>query len=96
MTEEQIREKKYNEENELENEKLDLRSMINSILTYQDASLSELRANRYIKDYESKMPLDIFQEVIKEQYEYFKNHAIVHENVYTDSEGITYNNVVWK
>lgn len=96
MTEEQIREKKHNEKNELEINKLDLRNMINSVLTYQDVSLSQLRTNRYIKSYESEMPLEVFQEVTKEQYEYFKNHAIIHYNVYTDSEGVTYNNVEWK
>ena len=67
------------------------RSMIMSCLIYgwDKDHFYEKHAQRYA----SELGVEKVKEIWEDQYNYFKNHCRVNHNVYTDSEGCTYNSV---
>lgn len=79
------------EQNQLRRE-LQCRDMINSILCYKGKE--NLMNNEYIDDYINDLGYDIVKCLCDEQIADFEK-AIVKENVHTDSEGISYNSIIW-
>jgi hypothetical protein len=79
------------EQEQLKNE-LWCREMINSILCYDGPR--NIMSNRYLYDYIKKLGIDTVQRLCDEQIEDF-NKAVVRRNVCTDSEGVSYNSIIW-
>jgi hypothetical protein len=79
------------EQNQL-NKELQCRDMINSVLCYKGKE--NIMNNEYINDYIDDLGHDIVQRLCDEQIADFEN-ATVKENVHTDSEGISYNSIIW-
>ena len=73
-------------------ETLDCRDMINSILCYQ--GMNNITENRYLKKYFDSLGTIIVSQLINEQIQDVSKSQIV-KNVYTDSEGCSYNNIIW-
>lgn len=79
-----------------------LRSMIMSCLIYGEDiftsvcinACSEYYHRPYADEYIDKLGYDRVMEIYNNQKEYFDTKCIVHKNVYTDSEGVTYNSLV--
>ena len=79
------------EEKQIDRE-LSCREMINSILCYDGKE--EILKDWYLKKYIDELGLETVQRLCDEQVADFEN-AIVKRNVFTDSEGINYNSVIW-
>ena len=79
------------EQNQLRRE-LQCRDMINSILCYKGKE--NLMNNEYIADYIDDLGHDIVKRLCYEQIADFENATVKH-NVHTDSEGISYNSIIW-
>jgi hypothetical protein len=71
---------------------LSCRDMINSILCYDGKK--DVIKNRYLYDYIKELGVDVVQRLIDEQIEDF-DKATVLRGVHTDSEGISYNSIIW-
>ena len=67
------------------------RSMIMSCLIYGNGR--DYFMNKYAQKYASELGQERVEEIWEDQENYFKNHCRVNYNVYTDSEGCTYNSV---
>ena len=90
--------KKY----ELRSKELDCISMINSILAYQGAGMTDAEAvmqmeerayYNYLADYVKLLGRDKVVALIQGQINSIER---VRHGVYRDSEGCTYNSIVWK
>lgn len=88
-------------------EELECRSMINSILCYcgglewawrdftkKRKSFPWMPARSYADDYIDVLGEDKVKKLFDEQKDYFENHVTIKRNVYTDSEGCSYNSLV--
>lgn len=81
---------------------LDCRNMINSCLTYGSIKTfweecpwrfgDKSYAAPYIRD----LGMERVKEIAADQEADFHNRATVKSCVYTDSEGLTYNSVIWR
>ena len=87
---------------ELRSKELDCIGMINSILAYQGRGMTdgeevmqseEHRYHNYLADYVKLLGRDRVVELIQAQINDIK---FVARNVYTDSEGCTYNSIIWR
>ena len=79
-------------EQELLSESLSCRSMINSILCYHGAK--DIMQNPYLQKYfETLGPINVAK-LANEQIEDFSKAKVL-TNVYTDSEGLSYNSIIW-
>lgn len=67
------------------------RSMIMSCLIYGDGR--DYFMNKYAHHYIAVLGKKRVEEIWEDQENYFKNHCRVNHDVYTDSEGCTYNSV---
>ena len=76
------------EEKQLDKE-LSCRKMINSCLCYETDFLN----SEYCKDYIKELGMKRVKELYNEQLEHFNNCILLY-NVYEDSEGVTYNNII--
>lgn len=67
------------------------RSMIMSCLVYGYSRdyFYKNHANKFV----AELGVERVEEILEDQYDYFINHCRVNHNVYTDSEGCTYNSV---
>ena len=76
-----------------------MRSMIVSIYCYD--GVGRLREcadghwDSYLLDYVSFFGQARAKEILHDQTVYMVEHATIHRNVYTDSEGCTYNSIDW-
>ena len=84
--------KKSKEISEQERTELSLKSMLLSCYVYGGLEKTDRNYEQYIKPYEGKLPIEVFNEVYNEQVEYLKGFE-VKTNVYTDSEGLNYNSL---
>jgi len=92
----------WTKEDEILEEELSCRSMINSMLIYGDSTEEgSYNYNKYLKPYTEKgtwhdglITKNRLDELIAEQKKDFEK-AIVQRNVYTDSEGCSYNSCHW-
>lgn len=90
------------DEQELELKELSLRSMIMSCLIYGENiftsvcinACSEYYHRPYADEYIDILGYDRVMEVYNDQKHYFDTKCEVKKNVYTDSEGLTYNSLV--
>ncbi len=75
-----------------EYKELSLKKMINSCFAYGGYKKGSYNFNRYIKSNETnfKNP-EIFEQVYNEQVAFLEKNASVISGVYTDNEGVTYN-----
>jgi hypothetical protein len=71
---------------------LSLKSMLISCFTYGGIERDKWNFERYISPYIDKLGIELFNEVYAEQGEFFKKCEVI-PNVYTDSEGLTYNSL---
>ena len=79
-------------EQELLSESLSCRSMINSILCYHGAK--DIMQNPYLQKYfETLGPITVAK-LANEQIEDFSKAKVL-TDVYTDSEGLSYNSIIW-
>jgi hypothetical protein len=67
------------------------RSMIMSCLIYGYGR--DYFYKNHAQRYEAVLGQERVEEIWEDQYDYFINHCKVNHNVYTDSEGCTYNSV---
>jgi hypothetical protein len=72
----------------------DLIEMIRSCFTYGGADRNSYNYTRFIAKYESE--LGNFEEIYTKELEFLNKNATVETNVYTDSEGLTYNRLIIK
>ena len=68
------------------------REMINSILIYHGKN--NIMDNDYLEKYIDELGIKLVKKLVKEQIEDFEK-AIVLENVSRDSEGLSYNSIIW-
>lgn len=68
------------------------RDMINSILCY--GGKNNIIQNRYLQSHIEELGFETVQRLCDEQIADFEK-ATVLRNVHTDSEGISYNSIVW-
>ena len=72
--------------------------MIHSILTYAEPhnhTLEYVLNNKYMQKYIEELGQEEVSNLINNEIEEYKN-ATINSNVYTDSEGVTYNSVTFK
>lgn len=67
------------------------RSMIMSCLIYGDGR--DYFMQKHAPKYAAVLGVEKVKEIWEDQYDYFINHCKVNYDVYTDSEGCTYNSV---
>ena len=72
-----------------------MKSMMNSCFTYGSAEKGSHNYDMYIKKYEAELGSEVFNEVYEEQMAYLSG-CTIERNVYTDSEGCTYNSLIEK
>jgi hypothetical protein len=84
--------KKSKEISELERTEFSMKSMMVSCYTYGGLERGSHNFNQYLKEYENKLGVEVFNEVYNEQLEYLNGFEVV-QNVYTDSEGLNYNSL---
>lgn len=82
----------WSEEQKRLDKELSCREMIMSCLIYGD----NIYKSRYIMDYTDELGDQRVLELCKEQEKYFNEKCEVLHNVYTDSEGLSYNSLVEK
>lgn len=93
-------------EEKILSKELDIRDMMISNLVYGDDYFKMCKKDWYIRnrrlfDWEELEALGVkdgmkrVKELWEEMKEDFKNKCTVHENVYTDCEGLTYNSSTW-
>lgn len=71
-------------------------SMIHSILTYgSNRDIDTLIKDKYLKDYVDELGEEKVRELLAGEIEEYEN-ATINRNVYTDSEGVTYNSVTFR
>ena len=83
---------------ELEQEEAELRciSMLHSILTYSNnRDIDILLQDRYLQKYIDELGIDKVKELATQEINEFNNAEIIND-VYTDTEGVTYNSVKFK
>ena len=79
-------------EQELLSESLSCRSMINSILCYHGAK--DIMQNSYLQKYFETLGTITVAKLVNEQIEDFSKAKVL-KNVHTDSEGCSYNSIIW-
>lgn len=79
-------------EQELLSESLSCRSMINSILCYHGSK--DIMKNLYLQKYFETLGTITVAKLVNEQIEDFSKAKVL-TNVYTDSEGLSYNSIIW-
>lgn len=90
------------EEQEQLYQEMCLRSMIMSCLIYGKNIFTSVCINAcskyyhrpYAEKYIDILGYDRVKEIYNDQKKYFDTKCIVHKNVYTDCEGVTYNSLV--
>lgn len=83
-------------------EEMSLRDMIMSCLTYGEDIFTSVCINAcskyyhrpYAEEYIDILGYDRVVEIYNDQKEYFDTKCRVEKNVYTDSEGLTYNSMI--
>lgn len=73
-----------------------LRDMIDSCYTYGGYTRDTWNFERYITPYREALGEDRFNQVYDEHVKNLQENFEIHHNVYTDSEGCTYNSLVKK
>ena len=63
--------------------------MLDSILTYSNGKCSI--DNNYLQSYINDLGEARVKELMDEQVEHYRRYVVIHHNVHTDSEGLTYN-----
>lgn len=94
--------KEWTEEEKQLDKELSLRSMIMSCLIYGEDIFtavcinmcSEYYQRPYADEYIDILGKERVMEIYNEQKEYFDTKCKVNKNVYTDSEGVTYNSLI--
>lgn len=71
-----------------------LNRMIISCFTYEDAERGSFSFNRYIAPFIDELGEELFDEVYTSKLTDLKSNYIVKHSVYTDSEDVSYNNLV--
>ena len=67
-----------------------LKSMLESCYAYDNLS----KENRYVKPYEKKLGVELFNKIYEEQHKYLNETFYVKRGVHTDHEGCTYNSLI--
>lgn len=70
-----------------------LKEMINSCFTYGGADKESYNFKRYILPYKNKMNPKLFDLTYTNHLQELKENFVIESNVYTDGEGLTYNNL---
>lgn len=73
--------------------------MIHSILTYspkENWNVDYIMENKYMNNYIDKLGEDKVRELAQQEVDEYINNAIVNQDVYTDSEGVSYNSITFK
>lgn len=73
---------------------ISLKEMIISCFSYGSIEKNSYYFEKYIQQYQKDMTKKVFEDVYNEMYNSLKNAQIEYA-VYTDSEGCTYNNVIY-
>lgn len=69
-----------------------LKEMMESCYTYEVLD----KNNRYILPYKEILSEELFNEVFDTYSDYLKQNYTIERNVYTDSDGLTYNSLIKK
>lgn len=73
---------------------ISLKEMILSCFSYGSIERDSYHFEKYILPYQKDMSKKVFEDVYGEMYNSLKNAQIEHA-VYTDSEGCTYNSIIY-
>ena len=78
--------------------KIELRSMIDSVWCYHNyKDIDSYMNNKYILDYQNHgLSIEEIKEIVINQVNYLNENCEIEYNVYEDSEGCTYNSIVYK
>lgn len=82
-----------------EEDRLSAIEMIHSILIYTDSKLwteKYVMEDKYMQDYINDLGEDTVRDIVNKEIADFKENATVQKDVYTDSEGVSYNSLDWK
>ena len=77
------------------NSELSLKGMLISCFAYGGISKDSYHFEKYILPYQKQMSLKTFEDVYNEMEKSFEKTEIQH-GVYTDSEGCSYNEIIYK
>ncbi len=77
---------------EILQESLSCRDMINSILCYHGTN--NIMNNPYLKRYIESLGTILVSQLVDEQIKDFSKATVI-QNVHTDSEGCSYNSIIW-
>lgn len=67
--------------------------MINSVIAYDGCKMEYILNNKYMQDYINELGVETVKELAQAQID---DVLYVKHNVYTDSEGCSYNSIVWR
>lgn len=73
-----------------------LKSMMDSCFTYGGLSEKHHNYHKYLLPYKEILGTKLFNKVYKDYKEDLEKNYIIEQNVYTDSEGCTYNSLIKK
>lgn len=89
----------YTEEMRREDEELDCRRMVLSCVCYgTEYNFYDERTKtwgRYGLDYAEKLGDERALQIFRDQRDYMRKHATILYGVHTDSEGCSYNSIIW-
>jgi hypothetical protein len=71
-----------------------LKEMIESCYTYGGADRNSYNFDKYIKQYESGIGKEMFEKTYTEHLSLLKAKYTIQSNVYTDSDGLSYNSLI--
>lgn len=70
-----------------------LKSMIDACYTYEGAERNSYNYHTYIKKFEDTLGSVLFEEVYTGYLKYLKDNFTIEQNIYRDSDGISYNSL---
>jgi len=73
-----------------------LTQMMDSCFTYGGLDKTSYNYERYILPYKERLGEELFNEVFDNYSDYLKQNYTIERNVYTDSDGLTYNSLIKK
>lgn len=71
-----------------------LKTMIESCYAYEGAERNSFGYNRYIAPFINDLGEDLFEQIYTNRLSDLKSNYIIRPSVYTDSDGLSYNELV--
>ena len=79
---------------ELQEEIKDFKGMLDSCFAYGGVEKDDFYYDKYILPYKKNLGSKVFNRVYKEYKKYLEENYTIEEDVHTDSEDVSYNNLI--